>query len=199
MDKLSNSISVSATKETLSNLFIVGITGSTRSGKTSLAKNLQKVFGEKQCKIIGQDRYFDYNSIAELKGNWELPEAINFDSMLTAINKTIEEMKKLPGEKYLILEGFQLFSDQRIIDLVQVKIWLEISEEVIYYRRMNSTRVPEDYFYKKLIPAYRDYQIRCKNIKHMHVVSGELDLQEVLKQALAIVRKTFNSTQAKSL
>ena len=67
----------------MSSNILIGIGGGTGSGKTSLAKNILREFGEGEVVILEQDAY--YKDLAHIpfeeraKRNFDHPDAIDFD------------------------------------------------------------------------------------------------------------------------
>lgn len=181
------------------NVIVIAISGATRSGKGTLARRLfTELGGAKCCKKLCQDSCFDLKMIfgEELKGNWEDPRALNHDQFLQNVNQLIADSKSKDEngsdtgiiKKYVILEGFLLFHDERILQLSDYKIWLEIPHDVCYERRMRTKAVPEQYFHSKLWPGYQAYRKRVfgneKLVQEMIEIDGTLKMQIILQKAL---------------
>ena len=117
------------------NIIIVGIGGCSRSGKTTLTKELIDQFNNisninseftKISSSLHLDRYFNIKKIrnniiktnfGNLYENWEFPGALDWDDFFSDIKKTIKEMNDKiknssnPNKKgILFIEGFLLFS-----------------------------------------------------------------------------------------
>ena len=148
-------------------VIVIGISGATRSGKGTLSRKLlNELGGATMCTNLCQDSCFDTSVIyGELKGNWEDPRALNHDAFLGRVQEAIKKAK-IPQEPesdshsvhYVILEGFLLFHDERIVQLLDHVFWLELSKDVCHSRRMSTKRVPEDYFQRYLWPGYQTYR-----------------------------------------
>eukprot|EP01084_Bolivina_argentea_P243843 408674_1 len=81
-------------------LLVIGISGSTRSGKSTLAEYLSSHFGEYHCIIFEQDDYFDMKKIwKELGGVWDHPKAINHERFVQDIKTTIKNNKNIFNDK----------------------------------------------------------------------------------------------------
>lgn len=66
---------------------IIGITGPTRSGKGTLTSHLCLKYNGKQ---ENGDNFFDKSKIyKELEGNWETPDAIQWDKFIKSIKEKI--------------------------------------------------------------------------------------------------------------
>lgn len=176
---------------------VIGISGATRSGKTSLASHLFVELGDDNCKWLCQDKHFMRKVIYEqLNGNWEDPRALNHDAYLKKIKQVIEQFKEPnienesdpPSTKYVILEGFLLFYDKRLVELLDYKFWLEISKQVCHDRRMNTKPVEEDYFANNVWPGYQKYRKRVFDsdelVTDVTEIDGTINIHEIVKTAL---------------
>lgn len=174
-------------------IIIVGISGATRSGKGTLAKKMYYELGGKEnCIWLCQDGFFLYNKIYdELNGNWEDPRALDHDAFLAKIKKAIDNLKSKEDKektKYIVLEGFLLFYDKRIVELLDYKIWMNISRKVCYHRRMTTKPVKPEYFDKNLWPGHLEYKKQVFDDKElitdMTEIDGTLKSQEILQIGL---------------
>lgn len=116
---------------------IIGIGGVSRSGKTFLAKILKDFYQESEVNILNQDDYiFHENLIPRIRGeiDWECPESIDFDWFLKDIVRasTISDI--------VIVEGFLIYYDKRIKDILDRKIYLSISKELYLRRKIHDKR-----------------------------------------------------------
>jgi uridine kinase len=168
---------------------VIGISGATRCGKGTLTKNLRNIFhGIHPFSIISEDYYVDYENLVKTGADLELPENTDFTQMITDIDDRITCFKKMSTDKsILVVEGFLLFHDPRIIQLMDVKIWLEISEETMYQRRMKTKKVEDAYFQEKIIPGYRKYKKDCDMMKGLIHINGEVEEKKVLEQVMTAV------------
>ena len=144
-------------------MYIIGITGLSCSGKTTLSKRLHRSLGEENCLLISMDNYYKeltpeqykilHNDEAEI--NFDHPDAINFDLLRSNLRDiknnvnnvklpkfdlgscVITEWEAVPENKYkyIILEGLLIFSDLEVADLCNFKIWIETSDYVCALRR----------------------------------------------------------------
>ena len=143
-------------------MFVIGITGLSCSGKTTLSEKLRDALGKEDCILLSMDDYYKelteeqskvlYDSAAEI--DFDNPEAIDFDQMNIHLNSIVKgepvdvpkydlgscvvtKKEHVPAGKYkyVILEGVFIFCDKRITDLCNVKIWTESSEYLCALRR----------------------------------------------------------------
>jgi len=138
---------------------LIGISGGTGSGKTTLAETLQAKIGKADCHIISQDSYYKDRSPMEFLNR----EKLNFDEPAAFdLSLLIEHLKKLKAGKavevpiydykshtrkkgrgrkilsqgFIIFEGILLFAAKGIRSLFDLKIYIEASPEVRFQRRL---------------------------------------------------------------
>ena len=74
--------------------FLIGIGGGTGSGKTSLAKYIQKQFGNSNMVILEQDSYYkDLSHIVfeeRLNNNFDHPSSIDFDLLYDHLHSLLK-------------------------------------------------------------------------------------------------------------
>ena len=160
-DKMKTIISDNRTYEVV----VIGISGATRSGKSTLTYFLKKLLGPNNCKTLHQDKYFDTMKIySELNGNWDTPKALNHDAFYKNVAKEIKSYKEKISRKdinkhfYIILEGFMLFYDERINKYIDHFVWIEIPKKICYKRRMSTKPETPTYFRKYIWPNHQQYK-----------------------------------------
>ena len=148
---------------------LIGIAGASCSGKSTLSNRLHSIFA---CRndVICQD-IFATNDIPLLAGtgtgssstvsnkwhNWECMETMNTLSLIETIVNARERSRAL-GDKVLLVEGFLLFVDERVSEMFDVKIFIDIEKEECYSRRrQRSTDSINGYSASK---EYRDLKRR---------------------------------------
>lgn len=162
--------------------FVIGISGAVGSGKSWFANKLRKSIPDTVC-IFTLDSYSKGKEYVDtLEFRYDNPDAINYDDAFLDISKLLrgeivnilvydymshtvvsEETFKSPA--VLILEGLYAFSDQRFLDIMDLKVWIEVDEETCLRRRINrdiaergETREDSMARHKKdSEPAYRKY------------------------------------------
>lgn len=139
-------------------MYIIGVTGLSCSGKTTLSKRLQEQLGRlDECLLISMDDFYKELSPEEYKMLHDDTAAINFDTPasidFTLLKRTLSALKsdtpvaiKLPKfdlatcvitqwleimssqYKYVVVEGLFVFSDPEVASMCNLKIWVETSE-----------------------------------------------------------------------
>ncbi|HHV26099.1 uridine kinase [Anaerosalibacter bizertensis] len=138
---------------------LIGITGGTGSGKSTVAKEIYSSIKETNVTIIQQDSYYrDQSNLTfeeRKKTNYDHPFAFDNELLIEHLNKLLEG---LPVEKpiydfekhnrkketitvwpreIIILEGLLILNDERIRELLDIKIFVDTDSDVRVIRRIN--------------------------------------------------------------
>lgn len=128
-------------------MLIIGICGGTGSGKTTVVNKILDILPANHVAILSQDSYYKDNSnisIEERKHiNFDHPNAIEFDLLFNHINElkngnSIEkpvysyitcsrssETIHIESKEVILIEGILLFSDERIRNICNVKVFVD--------------------------------------------------------------------------
>ncbi|XP_028371693.2 nicotinamide riboside kinase 1 isoform X1 [Phyllostomus discolor] len=195
--------------------FVIGISGVTNGGKTTLAKNLQKHFPN--CSVISQDDFFKPESEIETDENgflqYDVLEALNMEKMMSTISCLLESSRHPQGSTdwrsteevpILIIEGFLLFNYKPLDTMWNRSYFLTIPYEECKRRR--STRVyqppdPPGYFDGHVWPMYLKHRQEMEGITweivYLDGTKSEEDLfsqvYEDLRQELAKQKSSWQS------
>lgn len=137
--------------------FVIGVAGGTGSGKTTVARKLVEKFANSVV-LIEQDNYYksqDHLPMEErLKTNYDHPFAFDHDLLLEHIQKLLnnqaiekpqydyklhtrsKETITVTPKDVIILEGILILDDQRIRDLMDIKIFVDTDADVRILRRI---------------------------------------------------------------
>ena len=137
---------------------ILGISGPSASGKSLLANTIVKELGSKQVAVISEDAYYKNNTHLPFeereKINYDHPDA--FDHALLyehltqlrqgkAINIPIydynnhlrcKETRHIGQHAIIVLEGILLFTNPKVRELMDVKIFMNTSLDICLIRRL---------------------------------------------------------------
>ena len=86
---------------------VIGISGATRSGKSTLAAALAEHFGSKTV-VLHQDSFASHALAARHESGWEATESIDHARLRAALAKHVTA-KSAP--KVIIVEGFRALHD----------------------------------------------------------------------------------------
>lgn len=137
---------------------LIGITGGTGSGKSTVSKEIFKSIHEKKITIIEQDSYYkDQSHLTfeeRIATNYDHPFAFDNDLLVKHLkellnNKSIEkpiydfemhtrkkETTTVEPKDIIILEGILILSEEAIRDLLDIKIFVDTDSDVRVLRRI---------------------------------------------------------------
>lgn len=141
----------------MKNIMAIGIAGGTGSGKTTITRLLSERFG-KDVSVIYYDNYYkahdDLTYDERAKINYDCPDAFDTDLFLEDVAKLKRDEDVLcPVYDYtvhnrsnqtlliksapvILLEGILLLSDERIRNLLDIKIFVDTDADVRILRRI---------------------------------------------------------------
>ena len=104
-------------------MYIIGVTGGTGSGKTTIINKITKESGIKEICYLSSDSYYKDNSKLEFekrdKLNYDTPEAIDFNLLInhiSALKKGLEiNVPNYCFSTHLRLKNTSLFSPKKIL------------------------------------------------------------------------------------
>jgi uridine kinase len=197
-------------------MHIIGVTGLSCSGKTTLSEKLYRRLGTENCLLISMDNYYKeltsdqykvlHNDEAAI--NFDTPDAINFEMLkknLKDIKNNVGEVKlpifdlasctltgwkNVPSNKYkyIIIEGLLIFSDPEVVELCNLKIWVDASDYVCALRRFikftdTIKGYSHQYIYnqcvKFVIPGQDKYVKPVKNVCDFFINGEKNDINHV--------------------
>lgn len=137
---------------------VIGIAGGTGSGKTSIAAKIMNTFKDKSVLLIQQDSYYrDQAHLTfeeRLNTNYDHPRAFDNDLLMEQIAKLQKyEAIEIPVYDYalhtrsdktvhvdpkevVILEGILVLEDEKLRDLMDIKIFVDTDADIRILRRM---------------------------------------------------------------
>ncbi|WP_419959080.1 uridine kinase [Psychrobacillus sp. BM2] len=137
---------------------IIGITGGSGSGKTSVTNAISEVFKNHSVVVIQQDFYYKDQSHLKfeerLNTNYDHPLAFDNDLLLEHIhnlldNKAIEkpvydyakhtrssETIKIEPKDVIILEGILVLEDERLRNMMNIKLFVDTDADLRIIRRV---------------------------------------------------------------
>lgn len=150
---------------------IVGISGVTCSGKTSLSNEIRKHLPDSV--IVNQDDYFypidssHHKFIPELDHiNFDIISSLDMDKMLSDVLRVINGTESYGARRVLIVDGFLIFNYKPIADLCNLKYFININKDLCWDRRKVRTYDPPDvpgYFENIVWPEYLNNMKEIKN------------------------------------
>ena len=137
---------------------LIGITGGTGSGKSTIAKEIYAKFSEECIAMMEQDSYYkDQSHLTpedRCKTNYDHPNAFDIDLLVehlgdllegksidkpvydfTTHNRSVERIN-VDSKEIIIVEGILVLEDPRIRELLDIKIYVDTDADVRIIRRM---------------------------------------------------------------
>ena len=165
-------------------MLVIGITGGTGSGKTTVVNQIINELPEDEVCVISQDSYYkatDNLSYEErIKINFDHPRAIDFDLLETHIsdlksgkiiqqpiysfkthNRTKDTIKTHP-RKVVIIEGILIFNSKKLLDLFDIKIFVHADADERLIRRVRRDIKERGRDIDEVLDRYKD------TLKPMH-------------------------------
>ena len=140
----------------MQNIKIIGITGGSGSGKSTVVKKIREVF--KDAVIIAQDNYYKSASYVNNSNitafNFDHPDAFDTDLMLEHLemlkngmsiempqydfvtHSRTDTTKHVKPSDVMILDGLMVLYDKRIRDLLDLKVYVDTPDDIRFIRRL---------------------------------------------------------------
>ena len=137
---------------------VIGITGGSGSGKTSVTRAIYEVFRDHSVVVIEQDYYYKDQSHMtfeeRLKTNYDHPLAFDTDLLIEHVNKLINresiekpvydyvqhtranEVIHVEPQDVIIVEGILVLEDERLRDLMDIKLFVDTDSDLRIIRRI---------------------------------------------------------------
>ena len=137
---------------------IIGIAGGTGSGKTTIAEGIAAKLNSNDVVIIPQDAYYkDRSHLSEEereKINYDHPSAFDTELLIkhllelkrgSSIQRPVydftthtrkKETVTVHSPKVIILEGILILEDERLRELMDIKIYVDTDPDVRFIRRL---------------------------------------------------------------
>jgi uridine kinase len=195
----------SVKKDTL----VIGICGGSGSGKTTVIEELVHLMESHKPALLSLDNYYKDidQQVRDEQGhiNFDLPSAIDTDLYLRDLKRLVGgesiRIKKytfnIRGEqqfidihysKIILTEGIFLFNIPEVMRMIDIKIFVELDEEIQLQRRLNRDVKERGYdreavlyqWYNHVIPAYKNY-IEVHKVKADIVLQNDGDLSHLVQ------------------
>ena len=157
-DQIFNQIKDEVKKGVRHKPYLIGVSGGSGGGKTSVANLIQKSLGRQYCLLFSMDTYYKDLTPEQEKDlenyNFDSPEALDLDLLYQhlndlmhwksiemptydfATNKRQEATIKLLPCKVIIFEGILAFYDKRMRDLMDLKLFVDLDDDIRLSRRI---------------------------------------------------------------
>lgn len=161
----------------MSNAIIIGISGPSASGKSLLANTIVTELGSDQVAVIPEDCY--YADLAHMpmeertKVNFDHPDAFDHSLLVEHIKALVagkaidmptydftehtrsDKTVTINGQRIIVLEGILLFSDERLRQLMDIRIFMDTPLDICLIRRMTRDIVDRGRSLHSVISQYQ--------------------------------------------
>lgn len=137
---------------------IIGISGGTGSGKTTVANRILETVKASEVVFIQQDSYYrnlkdlplDFRQVA----NFDHPDALDNDLLVNHIRKLtageaielpiydfkthtrLTETRAVEPKRIVIVEGILIFADPRLLEQLDIKVFVDTPDDIRFIRRL---------------------------------------------------------------
>jgi len=137
---------------------LIGITGGTGSGKSTIAKEICKKFSEDCIAMIEQDSYYKDQSHLSFEErtntNYDHPDAFDTEFLLSQLKQLMEgkeiekpiynfeehtrekETIKVQSREIIMVEGILVLQEKCLRDILDIKIYVDTDADVRIIRRL---------------------------------------------------------------
>lgn len=137
---------------------VIGVTGGSGSGKTTVTKAILDDLKGESILVLQQDSYYkaqDQKTMDERRANnYDHPDAFDIDLYIKDIESlrrregidapiydfTVStrsaETRRVEPADIIILEGIMVFSDARLRDLMDIKVYVDTDDDIRFIRRL---------------------------------------------------------------
>lgn len=139
-------------------MYIIGITGGTGSGKTTIINEINKLVDSSKICFLSSDSYYKNNAKLNFNErdnlNYDTPDAIDFNLLIKHINMLkhgkginvpnycfsthlrLENSTFLEHKKVLIIEGILILANEILREIIDYSIFLDCPREIRFKRRL---------------------------------------------------------------
>ncbi len=156
---------------------IIGICGGTGSGKTTIARKLIEAVGRENVIMIEQDSY--YRNLEDMplderhQANFDHPDSIDSEMLVNHLKRlkggnSIEmpvydfkthtrniETEHIETKPVTIVEGILIFSEPRILGLLDVRVFVDTPDDIRFIRRLQRDIIERGRTVESVIEQYR--------------------------------------------
>ena len=159
-------------------MYIIGVTGGTGSGKTTIINKITQESGIKEICYLSSDSYYKDNSKLEFekrdKLNYDTPEAIDFNLLvnhISALKKGLEinvpnycfsthlRLKNTSlffPKKILIIEGILILTNKELRESINYNIFLDCPRNIRFERRLKRDVSERDRNYEDVVNLFKN-------------------------------------------
>jgi uridine kinase len=183
--------------------YLVGISGGSGSGKTSFLNSLKAAMPSETIAVVSQDNYYYPRHLQpvdkEGRINFDLPTSINRADFikdmeqlasgkpLQRLEYTFNNPNKAPDlitvepAPIIVMEGLFIFHYEEIRKRLDLKIYIDVKEEIKLTRRINRDALERGYpeesvryqWHNHVMPSYKKFLYPYKSLMDLIVPNNE--------------------------
>ncbi|MEO6335124.1 MAG: uridine kinase [Pyrinomonadaceae bacterium] len=163
---------------------IIGICGGTGSGKTTIARSIVEAVGRDNVVLVEQDSY--YRNLADMplderhQANFDHPDSIDSDMLVNHLirlkqglpidmplydfvtHTRSEAIEVINPKPVVIVEGILIFAEPRVLDLLDVRVFVDTPDDVRLMRRLRRDITERGRTFERTLEQYE------RTIRPMH-------------------------------
>ena len=178
-------------------MFIIGITGGTGSGKTTIINEVNKLFDKSKICLLSSDSYYNNNANLDFNErdnlNYDTPEAIDFDLLNKHINMLkhqininvpsycfsthlrLEKSTLLEPKKILIIEGILILTNKTLRESINYSVFLDCPRDIRFERRLERDIKERGRNYNDVVNLFKNRLDKMHN-KYVEPFKNKCDL-----------------------
>ena len=141
--------------------FLLGVSGGSASGKSTLCAMIKEKMSECNIEIINADKYYKRDNMPQMKSpltgiegpDWNTPIAVDFDAMFGYFT----ERSKDPELDILIIEGAFIFCYETLRDALDLKVYIDLDSDIRMYRRIKRNMEVRGLSLEEIADYYTEY------------------------------------------
>jgi uridine kinase len=141
--------------------YIIGISGGSASGKSTLSKLISDKLPNSTGEIINADKYYKRDNMPQMVSpltgesgpDWNTPEAIDIDAMYSYITSLINAK----SYDYIIVEGAFIFCFEKIRKICDLTIYIDLDSDIRMYRRIKRNMAVRGLSFEEIADYYTEY------------------------------------------
>ncbi|XP_038718214.1 uridine kinase-like protein 1, chloroplastic isoform X1 [Tripterygium wilfordii] len=220
--------------------FVIGVSGGTASGKTTVCDMIIQQLHDHRVVLVNQDSFYRGLTAEESKRvheyNFDHPDAFDTEQLLDCVQtlksgqsyqvpiydfkkhrRSADSFRQVNASDVIILEGILVFHDQRVRNLMNMKIFVDTDADVRLARRIRRDTVERgrdinsvlEQYAKFVKPAFDDFVLPSKKyadviiprgggnhvavdliVQHIHTKLGLHDLCKIYPN-VCVIQSTF--------
>ena len=182
-------------------MIFIGICGASGSGKSTLADSLATALGS-QALVLQQDCYYRDHSHLPFEErcqlNYDEPSIFDHDALLQDVtdlmngksitrkgydyanHRRADTDERITPPDVLILEGIHCFHDKRLLDMMYLKLYMNVDADICLLRRIERDIIQRgrsidsisDQYRKTVRPMFEQYIRNYVNLADVIVANG---------------------------